>query len=102
MTKRVDNTIPVNCIEGMLDKLKTVLPVLKRFVNLKLKASHATIVTMVNLINGKILEFTLKMRKYPVVIGKKPKSDFSLFLRDWYHRGIKFFRRKNLVNASAA
>ena len=28
---------------------------------------------------------------YPAMIGKNPKRDFSLFLRDWYRRGFKLF-----------
>ena len=28
---------------------------------------------------------------YPGMIGKNPKRDFSLFLRDWYRRGFKLY-----------
>ena len=45
----------VNCIEDTLYKLKTLIPVLKMFVNLTLMVSSVLIVTMINVINGNML-----------------------------------------------
>ena len=51
MTKSVDCTIHINCIEDMQWKLKTVIPVLKMFETLTLEVFYLPIVTMINLIN---------------------------------------------------
>jgi len=53
----VDNVISANCKEDMQCELKTAIPILKMFVTLTLEVSYAPIVTMINVINGKI--FTL-------------------------------------------
>jgi len=44
----VDYEIGVNGIKDMQYMLKTVIPVLKRFVTLTLEHSYAPIVTMIN------------------------------------------------------
>ena len=53
--KSVDCAIYKNCIEDKQWKLKTVIPVLKKFEFLILEVSYAPVATMINLINGKIL-----------------------------------------------
>jgi len=47
----VDYAAHVNCIEDMQCKLKTVIPVLKRFVTLKLEVSYAPIITIISMIS---------------------------------------------------
>ena len=59
MTKIVDCAIHVNCIEDIQWKLKTVIPVLKTFVTLTVKFSFVLIVTIVNVINKKLLNMVL-------------------------------------------
>ena len=53
--KRVDHANPLKCTEDTQCKLNTVIPVLKRLVNLILEVSYPLIVIMINMINGKIL-----------------------------------------------
>jgi hypothetical protein len=53
--KSVNYAIHVNCREDMQCKLRTVIHVLKRFVTLIIEDSYAPIVTMINVINGKML-----------------------------------------------
>ena len=53
--KRVKYAIHVNCIEDTQCNLKTLIPVLKKFVTLTIKVSFVSIVTTINTFNGKIL-----------------------------------------------
>jgi hypothetical protein len=53
--KSANYAIHVNCIEAMLYKVKTVVPVLKRFVTLTLEDTYAPIANMTNVISGRIL-----------------------------------------------
>ena len=71
-------------------KLRTAT-VLKRCVNLTLEVSHVPIVTIINVINEKILTLEL--------LQENPKREFSLFLRDSDVRGFDCFGRENLVYA---
>ena len=54
LMKDVVYEIHVNCIEDTQCKLNTVVPVLKRPLVLTLEVSYPT-VTMINMINGKML-----------------------------------------------
>ena len=55
MRKSVDYAIQINCKEAIQHKLKIVVSVLKIFVTLTLEVSSVPIVTMIIVINGKIL-----------------------------------------------
>ena len=52
--KSVDSAIHLNWLEEMQHKLNTVIPVLNRFMTLTLEDSYAPIVTMIDLISGRI------------------------------------------------
>jgi hypothetical protein len=53
--KSVDYTIPVNYIKDMLNKLRIVIPVLKRLVTLILMNIYVPIAIFLSMINGIIL-----------------------------------------------
>ena len=54
MMENVEYVIRVNCIEHMQYKLKTVTPVLKRFVTLPQEDYSVAIISKINMISGRI------------------------------------------------
>ena len=85
--KSVDYVIHVNCTEETQCKLKTVIPVLKRFV------THTRDFLCSNCHYDKYDQWK---NTNPGMIAINPKRDFSLFLRDLYFRGLKLCWKEEL------
>ena len=79
----------INTYTGQL----VIIPVLERFVAITLEYSYAPIVTMINMISGRV----------PIPVSlEKTINETILFrlLRYWYRHDFKFFVIENQVYAS--
>nr|CAG4635538.1 EOG090X08BF [Artemia franciscana] len=69
--------------EDASEKVNYFIRLLSNLMFKPYTVSYAPIVPTLNVTNGK--------NTYPSKIVKNPERDFSFFLRDWYHRGLKLF-----------